>query len=413
MAASNRIIVGLTGAFGSGCTTAAKHLRDTRGFGESRLSDAIRAEWSKAHQGSPSRPELQRLGDDLREKNHPGILVEIALSQLEAAGGGKLPDAVVIDGLRNEGEVSYLRDEYGYRFTLIAVLASNDARWDRIGSTYTDQKLSLADFIADDSRDKNEETKYGQQVELCVDKADILLDNTNATVGEFKSKVIDFVDLVTGKNPRGATQSEILMNIAFSSSHSSKCIKRHVGAVIADSKGQIVSAGYNENPLGTNPCIDEPEYDHQCFRDIVRNNHFKALAGKGARCPDCGERIIFEKGPPWRCKACAQKGKKTNLEEFFFLDRAMNYCTAAHAEVWAILAAGERAREGVLYTTTFPCSQCAEKIVQSGIRKVVFTEPYPDPYGASRLKLGKIDLEQFEGVRSSSFDRIFSRTKPD
>jgi len=413
LAASNRIIVGLTGAFGSGCTTAAKHLRDNRGFVELRLSDAIRAEWSKAHQGSPSRSELQRLGDDLREKNHPGILVEMALNQLEASNGGKLPDAVVLDGLRNEGEVSYLRDEYGYHFTLIAVLASNDARWDRIGLTYTDQKLSLADFIADDSRDKNEETKYGQQVELCVDRADILLDNTDATVGEFKSKVVDFVDLVTGKNKRGATQPEILMNIAFSSSHSSKCIKRHVGAVISDSKGQIVSAGYNENPLGTNPCVEEPEYEHQCFRDIVRNSHFKALAAKGAKCPDCGEPIIFEKGPPWRCKACSQKGRKTNLEEFFFLDRAMNYCTAVHAEVWAILAAGERAREGVLYTTTFPCSQCAEKIVQSGIRKVVFTEPYPDPYGASRLKLGKIDLEQFEGVRSSSFDRIFSRTKPD
>jgi deoxycytidylate deaminase len=84
-----------------------------------------------------------------------------------------------------------------------------------------------------------------------------------------------------------------------------------------------------------------------------------------------------------------------------------------HAEVWAILAAGGRARGGVLYTTTFPCAQCAEKIIQAGIAKVVFTESYPDPYGAERLRLGQIELEQFEGVRSSSFERIFSRIKPD
>ena len=390
------------------CTTAAKHLRDARGFVVVRLSDLIRVTWQESNATEPSRLQLQRLGDELRRKHHPGVLIELALKNL----GEKLPDNVVIDGIRNIGEIEYLRDRYGYRFTLMAILASFDARWDRIASTYTDKKLQLTDFIEDDKRDRNEETTYGQQVELCVDKADILIDNSTASTTQFKNKLIDFVDLVTGTKLRGATTAEILMNIAFSSSHSSKCIKRHVGAVIADPKGQVVSAGYNENPLGTKPCVEEPEYDNQCFRDIIRNEHFKSLSEKGARCPVCGERIIFEKGPPWRCKACSEKGEKTNLEGFFFPDRALNWCTAVHAEVWAILAAGERARSGVLYTTTFPCAQCAEKIVQSGIEKVVFTESYPDPHGATRLKLGKVELEQFEGVRSSSFERIFSRMNP-
>jgi len=379
-----------------------------------RLSDSIRAEWAKTNKGEPSRLELQRLGDELRQKNHPGILVDLALRGIAEKNSGNLPDNIVVDGLRNIGEINHLRDEFGYRFTLIAVLASSDARWDRIESTYTDKGLGRADFVEDDKRDKNEETEYGQQVELCVDRADILIDNSmTVSTTDFKRKVLDFVDLATGKKFRGASQSEILMNIAFSSSHSSKCIKRHVGAVIADEKGQIVSTGYNENPLGTNPCVEEPEYENQCFRDIVRNEHFKSLADKGARCPVCSEKIVFEKGPPWRCKACASKGQKTNLESFFFPDRALNWCTAVHAEVWAILTAGERARGGSLYTTTFPCAQCAEKIVQSGITKVVFTESYPDVVGAARLKLGRVDLEQFEGVRSSSFERIFSRIKPD
>jgi deoxycytidylate deaminase/dephospho-CoA kinase len=401
-------IIGLTGAFGSGCTTAAKHLRDTRNFKVIRLSDSIRTEWSKTHNEEPTRLQLQRLGDELRQKNHPGVLVQLALRNDQEPGN------IVIDGIRNVGEIDHLRDVFGYRFTLIAVLASFDARWDRIASTYTDRGSGPAEFIEDDKRDKNEETQYGQQVELCVDRADILIDNsTGVSTTEFKAKLLDFVDLATGTKPRGASQPEILMNIAFSSSHSSKCIKRHVGAVIVDPKGQVVSAGYNENPLGTNPCVEEPTYEKQCFRDIIRNNHFKSLADKGARCPVCGEKIAFEKGPPWRCTACATKGEKTNLESFFFPDRALNWCTAVHAEVWAILAAGERARGGTLYTTTFPCAQCAEKIVQSAIEKVVFTESYPDVYGAERLKLGNVVLEQFEGVRSSSFERIFSKTKPD
>jgi hypothetical protein len=69
------------------------------------------------------------------------------------------------------------------------VLASFDARWDRIASTYTDRGSGRAEFIEDDKRDKNEETEYGQQVELCVDRADILMDNsTGVSITEFKRK---------------------------------------------------------------------------------------------------------------------------------------------------------------------------------------------------------------------------------
>jgi deoxycytidylate deaminase len=225
------------------------------------------------------------LGDELRQGSHPGVLVELAFKELAEKNAGKLPPELVIDGIRNVGEINYLRDSYGYRFTLVAVLASFDARWARIGSTYTDRGLDLPDFIADDQRDKNEETDYGQQVELCVDKADILVDNAIVSTAEFQKKLLDFVDLAAGKKLRSASLPEILMNIAFSSSHSSKCIKRHVGAVVADPNGQVVSAGYNENPLGTNPCVEEPEYHNQCFRDIIRNQHFESLSKKGARCP--------------------------------------------------------------------------------------------------------------------------------
>ncbi len=408
-------VVGLTGAFGSGCTTAAKYLRDERGFTVVRLSEPLRTEWKKKHTAEATRSDLQRLGDELRESKHGGILVELALGALKTEKG-KFPNNVVIDGIRNVGEIHYLRDAFGYRFTVIAILASADARWDRIGaSAYTDHGFGRTDFIADDQRDKNEETPYGQQVELCIDRADILIDNSvDVSTSKFKHKILDFVDLATGMQTRGATESEILMNIAFSSSHSSKCVKRHVGAVVADSRGQVVSAGYNENPIGTHPCVEEPEYEFRCFRDRIRNSHFERLATVGARCPTCGEVLGTVIGPPWVCANCREKKHlKTNLESFFFPDRAMNWCTAVHAEVWAILAAEGRARNAVLYTTTFPCSQCAEKIIQAGIMKVVFTEAYPDTVGASRLELAGIELEQFEGVRSASFERIFSRTKPD
>jgi deoxycytidylate deaminase len=90
----------------------------------------------------------------------------------------------------------------------------------------------------------------------------------------------------------------------------------------------------------------------------------------------------------------------------------MTWCTAVHAEVVAIIAAGHRARGTTLYTTTFPCFQCSEKIAQAGIGSIVFTEPYPDTLAADRLTLAKIKTARFEGVRSSRFHEIFSAVRP-
>jgi deoxycytidylate deaminase len=90
----------------------------------------------------------------------------------------------------------------------------------------------------------------------------------------------------------------------------------------------------------------------------------------------------------------------------------MTLCTAVHAEVAAVLAAGSRARGATLYTTTFPCFQCSEKIAQAGVKHIVFTEPYPDIRAAERLEIAGIEIERFEGIRSSRFDEIFSRARP-
>lgn len=399
--------IGLTGAFGAGCTTAALHLRDQRGFKVIRLSDVLRKMWHEKHSEAPPRLDLQRLGDELRQARGTGILVDLAVANETA-------EKLVFDGIRNVAEIERLLELYGHRFTLIGILSSADARWRRIGSTaYLNGGLSQQDFLQDDARDRNEETPWGQQVELCVDQADVLIDNSeNATLNAFQDTVIDYADLVTGVKPGSARPEEILMHMAYAASHSSKCLKRHVGSVVVDSTGQTVAVGYNENPLTTKPCAEEPAYGRRCFRDIVRNAHFKNLSELGGRCPKCGQIFPVIEGPPWRCPTCAEKGIKTNLEAHFFPDRAMNWCTAIHAEAWALAAAGERARGGTIYTTTFPCMQCSEKIIQAGIKTVWYTEAYPDPHSAARLALGEITTRRFQGVRSAIFERVFGRTKP-
>lgn len=402
------IAIGLTGAFGSGCSTAASQLEHHRDFVKVRLSTPVRERFGE--HDSPSRQELQRLGDEIRESEGADALARLALETVDEAAA-----LLVIDGVRNVAEVAHFKNVFGHRFTLIGIVATPEARWSRIrNEQYLDPGMSEGDFHNDDRRDRNEETEYGQQVELCMDSSDILIDNTEGvTLNEFLQKVESYADLCTGAERRHATDNEVFMHMAYAGSHSSKCLKRHVGAVIVDERSDVVAVGWNENPTDTKPCMLEPAYEFRCYRDIVRDDALRELADEGYVCPVCSTELPVLEGPPWYCPSCADEGRKTDLAAVFFPDRAMSWCTAVHAEVRAILAADRSLRGSTLYSTTFPCFQCAEKIAHVGISQVIFTEVYPDVRAADRLDLAQIEYAQFEGVRSSAFERLFAGVKPD
>lgn len=97
--------------------------------------------------------------------------------------------------------------------------------------------------------------------------------------------------------------------------------------------------------------------------------------------------------------------------------KRLEYCRALHAEENAILQnailGGIGVRNGVMYTTTFPCELCAKKIYQSGIKKVVYTEPYPESLSQEvffKDGLRRIELMQFEGVKSHSYYLLYKST---
>lgn len=415
------LVIGLTGPFGSGASTSAKILAERLQFKAIKLSDVIRDAWQKGHEGqTATRKDLQEFGDELRRTTHASVLPERALATVGADTSSY--DKIAIDGIRNVAEIDYLRKRFGHGFFLFALECPASERWERLKPVYEARGETSDHFNADDKRDKDEEVSYGQQVQLCVDRSDVLLINDDeVTQVKLRNKLAHFVKLVTGEEPRYAYPLEILMNLAYSASHGSKCLKRQVGAVLVDAPagqmGDVVGTGFNENPPQTHPCVEEPTYGADpkrgmrglCYRDIVRFDALTKYAKEGVRCTSCGAPITApdRREPPWTCLAC-----RANLEKPFFPERAMTWCTAIHAEVAAILAAGHRARGTTLYTTTFPCFQCAEKIAQAGISAIVFTEPYSDTQAADRLTLAKIKTARFEGVRSSRFHEIFSQVRP-
>src|SRR5205807_7486580 len=78
------------------------------------------------------------------------------------------------------------------------------------------------------------------------------------------------------------------------------------------------------------------------------------------------------------------------------LVNSIEYFRAVHAEMAAIVDAARRGVpicDAVLYTTTFPCHDCAKHIVAAGIQRVVFIEPYPKSL-APELYLDSIAVDQ-------------------
>ncbi|HEX6781817.1 MAG TPA: deaminase [Solirubrobacterales bacterium] len=391
-------VIGLTGPFGSGCTTAARLLETgDPPFTVIRLSDVLR------EIGGPEldRGQLQDLGNRLRRGEGNEALVVRGLGGLLDAQPAL--ERVAIDGLRNLGEIRWLQKALGDRFSLFAVLAEIPERFDRQNTDMSPQQFNELD-----QRDQGEDEDFGQQVNRCVDFADVLINNGEQLPEwridrDLAAKVRGYADLVQGASPRYPTREEQLMNVAYASSHGSRCLKRQVGCVIGEGDEPLAS-GYNENPDGLRPCIDEFE---TCFRDIVRHERFVELSQLGTRCPFCTHPIPRPLPHPWDCPNCGK-----SLDAAFFPDRAMKWCTALHAEERALLNAGARDLSATtLYSTTFPCMLCAEKIIQAGIRDVVFIEAYPDAHGQILFKAAGVQVRRFEGVRSRNFQQYFGETQ--
>jgi deoxycytidylate deaminase len=398
---ANTFVIGLTGPFGSGCTTAA-HLLST-GDADTvvvKLSDVLR---QIAADQDADRKSLQDLGNQLRagEGNHALVIRGLAPHYEH----DNPPARIVIDGIRNLGEVRWLQHALGDSFSLFAITADPTERYRR----RRDAAQSPEEFYELDRRDQGESEDYGQQVNRCVDFADVLIPNEDQLPKwelekQLGRKLRDDAALVEGRAQRYATQDEMLMNVAYSASHGSRCLKRQVGAVIA-LESEPLASGYNENPLGLKPCIDQ---FGTCFRDIVRQERFVTLSESGAKCPFCADPISGSLLPPWLCGSCGQ-----SLDAAFFPDRAMKWCTALHAEERALInATGRDLSKATLYTTTFPCMLCAEKIIHAGIRDVVYVEAYPDVHALVLFKEADVRTRRFEGVRSRNFERYFAPIQP-
>ncbi len=203
------------------------------------------------------------------------------------------------------------------------------------------------------------------------------------------------------------------MFLAYAASLRSADLSRQVGAVIANAHNDIIATGANDVPQfggGLYWPGDNDQRDYALGHDSnemekreITLRIMKKLEPNSAKTDE----VLIAEGSKFL--------KDTGILNI------TEYGRAVHAEMEAILSAarnGISVRGATLYSTTYPCHNCAKHIVAAGISKVRYVEPYPKSY-ATKLHsdsieangdkaTDKVNFEPFVGIGPRRFVDLFS-----
>lgn len=374
--------------------------------------------------------ELIKMGDYLREEHGPDHLAQIAIAFIYSLRDGtkvyqrkknsRRKKAYLIDGFKHYKEVETIRSLYGHGFFLIG-LYSND--FDRLQFLVKQENISeegakdLLNLEQDDTR------KYGQKVSDSFYKSDVFI----PVSGEVRrgKELSRFIDLMFGHPYHTPSRDEYVMFHAYAASLRSADLSRQVGAVISTPCGEIVAQGANDVPkFGGGQYWSDDYFDGLDQRDYVR----KFDSNKRRRniiLDDIVERISSNK--KFNKKVDGRKLKpimeciKEEISNSELKD-ITEYGRAVHAEMAALLSMGRLgiSSKGLsLFTTTYPCHNCAKHIIAAGIQRVVYVEPYPkslatelhdDSISKGKGEKDKLFFEPFIGIGPRRFFDLFSLT---
>lgn len=228
-------------------------------------------------------------------------------------------------------------------FLLISVDGPISHRFKRYQKCINDKasNITLADFIV-----QSESLKYTDDLYLLknLDRANIkLINQANNQVTLFKE--LRKLNIEDPERLRPAWDA-YFMSLANLAAHRANCMKRRVGCVIVRDK-RVIATGYNGTPRNFKNCNE-------------------------GGCP--------------RCNSADASGV------------GLSTCLCLHAEENALLEAG-RDRIGTtatVYCNTCPCLTCSIKIIQAGVREVVYSQSYSmDALSSRVLQQSGVVLRQF------------------
>ncbi len=104
-------------------------------------------------------------------------------------------------------------------------------------------------------------------------------------------------------------------------------------------------------------------------------------------------------GAPSGIESCKSKQRCIRREYNIPSGTKLEMCYAVHAEQNAIAQAaklGISVEGATLYCTHQPCVICAKIIINSGIKRIVYKNGYPDEFSRQLMKEANVELVKYE-----------------
>lgn len=336
--------------------------------------------------------------------------------------------AYIINSLKHDEEIKRLRQIYSEGFFQISLYESPQRR-----SEYLIKDKGMTFEQADEllQRDEAEEKGHGQHTRDAFHLADYFV-KFDGSYDSLRNSCFRFLSLIFGDPFITPTFDEFATFMAFSASLRSADLSRQVGAIIARDE-TILATGANDIPkFGGGlywPKIDKitgEVSDIKDGRDYKRNedSNVKEKHKITAELTNSLIDLLDSHNIANNENADAILKFKEAIEKTVKNSKIKDiteYGRVVHAEMETLLACGRErisTKDATLYATTFPCHNCAKHIIASGIKRVVFVEPYPKSkaldFHRESVAMGfqsddsKVILEPFVGVGARNFLNLFS-----
>ncbi|MBF0141651.1 MAG: cytidine deaminase [Magnetococcales bacterium] len=359
-------------------------------------------------------------GDKLRKRTENNAILAAGASHKikESRNGSPSKNAYIVNSLKHPDEVTFLRKIYTDGFYLFGLHADEKRRHNYLTKKHLKQ-FQASELIR---IDEDEKIPHGQRTRDTFHLSDFYI-NIGKDHDQVTNTIQRFLELIFSNPYKNPTFDEFAMFMAFNSSIRSSDLSRQVGAIIARNQ-QIIATGANDCPKpGGGQYWAEVEPSTGEVKDIPGGKDYtrEQDSNKAAQNEMISEiakslvdaQIATDKSA---VEGILRQSKISDLTEFG---------RVVHAEMEAILSC---AREGIqttgatLYCTTFPCHNCAKHIIDAGIIRVVYVEPYPKSRALEHhsesiyLKTSlddhpannRVTFEPFTGVGARRFLDLFS-----
>ena len=339
--------------------------------------------------------------------------------------------AYIFRSVKTAGEVATFREVYGPRFFLIGAHCSEQKRIDNLESlirsrrrnqSEKDWKYAPSQLIDRDWREEvrvssvrpearhkpdaldplaglggvaaTEEIPAGQDVSGTFHQSDFFVDAEDPTT--MRRDIARTLRMMFGHPHETPTRDEYSMFQAAGAARRSAELGRQVGAAIATESGSVIALGTNEVPAfgggsywadyPTDPDgkpLDAREYtkdvdtNYAWRKEITDDVEFVVAQELLATAET--EQIKIARDEMTRLEVAFRTRVSRSVMAETGIRELTEFGRATHAEMSAILDAARRGlsvQDASLFVTTFPCHGCARSIIESGIKRVVYIEPY-------------------------------------